>query len=178
MCTVSGFPENVVRNDRKPWFFFFFLSKKERSVQLRERQFAKSYLFHAPSPPPLPKPPRPANSPQYCALLVRGGCSSSFGPRSKGLPRLFCTSATTQYLLCTSAIPFRTSPRGFLLAACKRPVAPSPFPFSGNFPCPWLPNANKFLLNSFCKELFSKERGRVQRKWVQPENVIFAQSLA
>ena len=84
--------------------------------------------------------------------IVRDGKISE--SRYRRVQKVFCTQGQKLFqesfapptsLFCASATPLRTSARGFFLAGCKTPVAPSPnhfwefFLFSGNFPGPWLP---------------------------------------
>ena len=64
---------------------------------------------------------------------VRKGCKRCFGPRSKGLPRVFSTIRT---FFCTSATPLCTSARGVSLLGPKNPLRPllttfGSSPFSG-----------------------------------------------
>ena len=61
--------------------------------------------------------------PQKCPRWLGEGAKGVLDPRSKGLPRVFCTTKT---LFCTGATLFRTSARGLWRPWPKRPFAPSP----------------------------------------------------
>ena len=76
--------------------------------------------------------------PQKCPKVVRRGCKGVLDPRSKGLPRVFCT---TQTLFGTTATLFCTSARGLWHPWPKDLLRPllttfGNFQFSGPLPGP------------------------------------------
>ena len=73
--------------------------------------------------------------PQKCPKWLGEGAKGVLDPRSKGLPRVFCTTKT---LFCTGATLFRTSARGLWRPWPKGPFAlfPNHFCFPGPLRAP------------------------------------------